>query len=284
MIKQRVIAYLQLMRWHRPKPLLLLLWPTLTALMLAAGGMPQAHLLMIFVAGVLVMRAAGCVINDYADRHYDGSVSRTAKRPLAAGTVSAWEAIFLTIFLCSIGLWLVLLLNAKAIILASIALLLAILYPFTKRFFAMPQVVLGLSWYLGIPMAYAAVTNTVPWQAWFFYLIVVLWTVVYDSMYAMADREEDSVIGLKSSAILFAGHDRLAIMLMQLLMLILLVTMGWACGLIWPYYMCLVFVAAHFTYQQKLLMARTNEHYIRGFINNTWVGFWIFFGVALSYF
>ena len=227
--------YLQLIRFDKPIGTLLLLWPTLCALWLAAEGMPEPKLLAIFLLGTFLTRSAGCIINDLADRHVDGAVQRTSNRPLVIGTVSEKEALTLFIVLMLLAFALVLFTNALTIQLSLVAVILASSYPFMKRYTHLPQVVLGAAFSWGIPMAFAAQTGALPPALWLLYCANLLWTVAYDTEYAMVDRDDDILIGVKSSAILFGRHDRLIVGLLQVLTLCTLWLTGQQFGLGWPY-------------------------------------------------
>ncbi len=224
--KERGLAYMQLARVDKPIGTLLLLWPTLWALWLAAGGLPNLWVLTVFVVGVFLMRSAGCVINDYADRNFDGHVKRTAGRPLPTGRVKPWEVLALFFVLALISFGLVLTMNPLTIGLSFVALLLAVSYPFMKRFISNPQLVLGMAFSWSIPMAYAAQADALPLVAWLLFFANLLWTVAYDTQYAMVDRDDDLKIGLKSSAILFGRYDKRIIGALQLSTLLLLLAVG----------------------------------------------------------
>lgn len=275
-------AYWQLMRMDRPIGSLLLLWPTLWALLLAAQGMPDLHVLIVFILGVFLMRSAGCVINDYADRHVDGHVKRTSQRPLPAGLVSAKEALLLFILLAVSAFLLVLTMNSLTISLSFIGILLAFIYPFMKRFTHLPQLVLGLAFSWSIPMAWAAQANALPNQVWVLFLINALWTVAYDTQYAMVDRDDDVKIGIKSTAILFGRWDKRIIGLLQLSTLGLLVALGQGLALGTSYYWSLLIVAGLFTYQHHLIRYRERMPCFQAFLNNNYVGMAITAGILLS--
>ena len=272
--------YVKLMRLDKPIGILLLLWPTLWALWLAAKGMPRGDLLVIFVLGVVVMRSAGCVINDFADRKIDGQVKRTQERPLATGAVSSREAIGLFICLCILAFGLVLMTDWLTIKLSIGGLLLAFSYPFMKRHTHLPQVVLGAAFAWGIPMAYAAQKGSLDKDMWLIYLAVVLWTVVYDTFYAMVDRDDDMKIGVKSTAILFGDQDRFITGTLQAMTLYTLVLVGQHAQLGKVYYLSLVVVAALFAYQQWLIRFRERSACFKAFLNNNWVGAAVFAGIA----
>lgn len=279
-IGQRVRLYWQLMRMHKPIGALLLLWPTLWSLWLAADGVPRWDVLVIFVLGVFVMRSAGCVINDFADRKVDGHVKRTRERPLVSGQVSGGEAIALFIGLCLLAFGLVLLTNPLTIQLSVGGVLLAFSYPFMKRYTHLPQVVLGAAFAWAIPMAFAAQSGALGVEVWLLYTAVVLWTVVYDTFYAMVDRDDDLRIGVKSTAILFGEQDRLMTGVLQALTLYALVMVGSRFELGTFYYLSLGVAAALFAYQQYLIRFRQREACFKAFMNNNWVGLAIFIGVV----
>jgi 4-hydroxybenzoate polyprenyltransferase len=280
---QRLPFYLKLMRFDRPIGTLLLLWPTWWALWLAAEGFPRWDLLLIFSAGVFLMRSAGCVINDYADRDFDGSVARTAQRPLATGAVDKREALLLFAVLCSAAFVLVLFTNRTTILLSLVAVALAALYPFMKRYTHLPQVVLGAAFGWGIPMAFAAQTGSVPGGAWLVFIANLLWTVVYDTFYAMVDRDDDLKIGIKSTAILFGDDDRLITGFLQVCVLVTLAFIGTRFHLGYWYFVALPFVAGLFCYQQWLIRQRQRDACFRAFLHNNWVGMVVFAGIALHY-
>jgi len=282
-LQQRAPLYLKLMRADKPIGTLLLLWPTLWALWLAAGGFPQWHLLIIFGVGVFLMRSAGCVINDVADRDFDGHVQRTAQRPLAAGLVSKREALILCIALCVLAFVLVLFTNRLTILLSFGALLIAGLYPFMKRFTHFPQLVLGAAFGWGIPMAFAAQTNSLPNGCWVLFIANLLWTVAYDTFYAMVDRDDDLKIGVKSTAILFGDDDRLITGALQASVIVALLLVGGQFKLGYWYYVSLIFASALFVYQQYLIRYRQREACFKAFLHNNWVGATIFAGIFLHY-
>jgi len=279
----KIRALLQLMRFDKPIGTLLLLWPTLCALWIAAQGVPETRLLFIFVLGTFLTRSAGCVINDIADRHMDGAVARTNARPLVTGAVSEKEALLLFTILMLLAFVLVLFTNTLTITLSFIAVLLAASYPFMKRFTHLPQVVLGAAFSWGIPMAFAAQSGELPAALWLFYLGNLLWTVAYDTQYAMVDREDDILIGIKSTAVLFAHHDRLAVAILQVLTLLALWVSGQQFGLGWPYEGALLVIAGLFLYHQFLMRQRDPTQCFKAFLHNNWVGLTLFAGVALHY-
>ncbi len=271
------------MRANKPIGSFLLLWPTLWALWLAGNGQPQASIVLVFVAGVFVMRSAGCVINDYADRHIDTEVARTRNRPIAAGLVQPREALILFVVLCGIALLLVLQLNALTIKLSLVAVILAASYPFMKRFTQLPQVYLGIAFGWSIPMAFAAQSGQLPATVWLLFLANICWTVAYDTMYAMVDREDDVKIGVKSTAILFGENDRLVIGLLQLITLALLVWAGQIFERGGFYYSGLLLASFFFLYQQWLIKDRDPARCLQAFLNNNWFGAVVFVGLALDY-
>lgn len=283
MLREKLSAYWRLMRMDRPIGTLLLLWPTLWALWLAAQGQPNWPVLLVFVLGVVVMRAAGCVINDYADRHFDGHVKRTAQRPLPSGDVRPSEARWLFVALVVLAFILVLTLNSLTIVLSLVALALAAVYPFMKRFTHLPQLVLGMAFGWSIPMAFAAQMNLLPLSCWLLLLANICWTVAYDTQYAMVDRDDDLRIGIKSTAILFGRFDKLIIGLLQLATLLLLVLVGVLSQLGSLYYWSLLACAALFVYQQQLLKERQRDACFQAFLNNNYVGMVLFCGIASSY-
>lgn len=283
MLREKLSAYWRLMRMDRPIGTLLLLWPTLWALWLAAQGQPNWPVLLVFVLGVVVMRAAGCVINDYADRHFDGHVKRTVNRPLPSGDVRPSEARWLFVALVALAFVLVLTLNSLTIVLSLVALALAAVYPFMKRFTHLPQLVLGVAFGWSIPMAFAAQMNLLPLSCWLLLLANICWTVAYDTQYAMVDRDDDLRIGIKSTAILFGRFDKLIIGLLQLATLLLLVLVGVLSQLGSLYYWSLLACAALFVYQQQLLKERERDACFQAFLNNNYVGMVLFCGIASSY-
>ncbi len=277
-------TYIRLMRADRPIGTLLLLWPTLWALWLAAEGFPRWDVLLIFCLGVFLMRSAGCVINDVADRRIDGHVARTRERPLATGTVSTREALLLFAGLCLLAFILVLFTNRLMLLLSLGGVVLAVCYPFMKRHTHLPQVVLGAAFAWGIPMAFAAQLNALPQEAWLVYLAALVWTVVYDTFYAMVDRDDDLRIGVKSTAILFGDQDRLITAGLQMLTLYALVLVGERFELGTSYYLSLVTTGGLFAYQQYLIRYRERDACFKAFLNNNWVGLVIFVGIVASYF
>ncbi|MBI5451101.1 MAG: 4-hydroxybenzoate octaprenyltransferase [Gammaproteobacteria bacterium] len=279
----RLWQYALLMRLHRPIGILLLLWPTWWALWIAAGGIPDTTVWLVFTLGVVVMRSAGCVINDYADRRFDPHISRTRDRPLASGQVTAREALRLFFVLCLLALLLVLTMSRQTVLLACGGLVLAIVYPFMKRYTHLPQLVLGAAFGWAIPMAFVAQTGQLPRLAWLLYLAVLLWTTAYDTMYGMVDRREDLKIGVKSTAILFGELDRLLIGMLQLLTLLVLVLIGRQIDAGGYYYGGLLLAGALALYQQWLIRDRQPAQCLRAFVNNNWFGAAVFAGLAMNY-
>ncbi|MCP3701293.1 MULTISPECIES: 4-hydroxybenzoate octaprenyltransferase [Aliivibrio] len=282
MTMSKAQAFWQLTRMNRPIGSLLLLWPTLWALFLAADGLPDWHVLVVFVLGVLFMRSAGCVINDFADRKVDGHVKRTANRPLPSGLVSSKEALTLFAVLVVCSFLLVLTMNTLTILLSGIGIVLAIAYPFMKRVTYLPQFVLGLAFSWAIPMAYAAESNQVPPEAWLLFVINALWTIAYDTQYAMVDRDDDLKIGIKSTAILFGRFDKLIIGLLQLSVLTLLIILGSQLALSSVYYWGVLAAAGFFVYQQWLIKGREREACFKAFLNNNYVGGLVFIAISMS--
>tara|TARA_B100000035_G_scaffold258060_1_gene228282 strand:+ start:988 stop:1806 length:819 start_codon:yes stop_codon:yes gene_type:complete len=271
------------MRLDKPVGTYLLLWPTLWALWLAAEGLPEWHLLFIFIAGVYLMRAAGCVINDYADRHIDGHVERTQQRPLATGQIDAKAALRLFASLCLLAFMLVLFTNTLTILLSFVGVALAALYPFMKRYTHWPQLVLGLAFSWAIPMAFSAQTGGVPMVAWLAYIAVVLMTIAYDTYYAMVDRNDDLLIGVKSTAVLFGQWDRHIIVFLQLGCLLLLTYMGQLMALGVFFYGGLVVMASLFVYQAIITRKRDRDACFKAFLNNHWASLAVWIGLVIEY-
>ncbi|MHB8535049.1 MAG: 4-hydroxybenzoate octaprenyltransferase [Sulfuricaulis sp.] len=275
--------YARLMRLHRPIGTLLLGWPTLWALWIAAQGRPDARVFIVFVLGVLLMRSAGCVINDYADRDFDPHVERTRDRPIAAGRVSPRAALVLFALLCLLAFALVLTLNRLTILLSFAGAFLAVTYPFLKRYTSLPQFYLGMAFGWGIPMAFAAQTGGVPLLAWTLFAANIAWAVAYDTAYAMVDRDDDLRVGVKSTAILFGKYDRRMVFVFHVLALILLGLTGAQGGLGLRYYAGLAGAFGFALYQQRLMRTRTREGCFRAFLNNNWFGAAVFAGLLLNY-
>lgn len=282
-VKQRLKQYYRLMRLDRPIGIYLLLWPTLWALWIAGTGSPDPLVLVVFVAGVVLMRSAGCVINDYADRDFDPHVERTRDRPIAAGRVTPREALALFAALCLTAFLLVLLMNRLTILLSLGGVVLAALYPFMKRYTHLPQVFLGAAFGWAVPMAFAAQTGAVPKVAWLLFVATVLWATAYDTMYGMVDRDDDVKIGVKSTAILFGEADRAIIAIIQLLMLLALLMVGQSAGLGGYYYFGLLLAVGLSLYQQYLIRERRPAACFKAFLNNNWLGAAVFTGIVLDY-
>lgn len=281
--EDRLREYALLMRLHRPIGIYLLLWPTLWALWLAGNGQPPRGVVLVFVLGVILMRSAGCVMNDIADRKFDPHVARTRDRPLAAGRVRLGEAAGLGIALCLLAFALVLTQNPLTVKLSFVGVALAISYPFMKRFHHFPQFHLGAAFGWGIPMAYAAVTDALPPVAWLLFLGNVLWSAIYDTQYAMVDREDDLRIGVKSTAILFGERDRRIIGYLQVALLVLLFAVGLLSGRGWIYYVGLFVAAWLGLYQQFLIRDRQPAECFKAFLNNNGFGLVIFCGLLLDF-
>lgn len=275
--------YIALTRLDRPIGIFLLLWPVLWALWFAAEGIPHLDILLIFVLGTVLTRSAGCAINDYADRHIDGEVARTRNRPLATGALTGKEALFAAAVLMLIAFGLVLLTNRLTITLSFGALALAALYPFTKRFTHWPQLFLGAAFAFAVPMAYAAQTGTVPVLGWILFLAAVLWAVAYDTLYAMTDREDDLRIGVKSTAILFAGKDILFTGIIQLTVLAIMFTVGLHKSRGDFYFTGLAAALLLVVYQLYLVRDRSPHRCMQAFLNNNYLGMAVFAGIALDY-
>jgi 4-hydroxybenzoate polyprenyltransferase len=278
-----IADYARLMRLDRPIGIWLLLWPTLWALWIAGRGRPDPRLFLIFVGGTLIMRSAGCVINDYADRSFDPHVERTKDRPMAAGRISTLEALLLFTVLCLIALLLALQLNRLTLLFAVGGVLLAVSYPFLKRFLSVPQLYLGVTFGWGIPMAFAAQLETVPRVAWLFLVANMLWVTAYDTIYAMVDREDDIAIGVRSTAILFGDSDRHIIAVLQIMALFSLYLAGHLIRMSSWYYAGLLAAAMFCVYQLWLIRARDREACFRAFLNNNYFGMSVFIGILLNY-
>jgi 4-hydroxybenzoate polyprenyltransferase len=282
-VTDRIKQYWLLARFDKPIGIFILLWPALWALWVASEGKPNSLVLLVFCLGVILMRAAGCVINDYADRDFDPFVERTKQRPIAAGNVRPKEALLVFVTLCLVAFGLVLLLNTFTILLSFIGAFLAASYPFIKRYTHLPQAYLGVAFGWAVPMAFAAQTNAIPLVAWLMYLAVMLWALVYDTMYAMVDKEDDLKIGVKSTAILFGNHDRQIIACLQLVILALLIVIGRLQVFGWLYYFGVFVAGVLFCYQQSLIFQRDKTNCFKAFLNNNWIGFAVFIGIALEY-
>ncbi len=282
-VAAKIPYYLALIRFDRPIGTYLLLWPTLWALWIAAEGTPDFKLLVIFSLGTFLMRSAGCAINDYADRHIDGQVKRTSNRPIVTGKISPRSALLFAAVLCILAFLLVLFTNQKTVLLSFAAAALAACYPFMKRYTHLPQIVLGAAFAWSIPMAFAAQQNAMPALLWLIYLAVLLWTTAYDTFYAMVDRDDDIIIGVKSTAILFGKQDRLITALLQLMMIVVMIMVGFQFNLGNWYFAGLAGAAVLFAYQQYLIRYRDRDDCLKAFLNNQWVGAIIFAGIFLHY-
>lgn len=282
-IKQQLPDYARLMRLDKPIGILLLLWPTLWALWVAAEGLPSLSNLIIFVLGVILMRSAGCVINDYADRDFDLHVRRTKDRPLTSGRVTTKEALSLFIVLVLTSFILVLFTNTETIYMSFGGVFLAALYPFMKRFTYFPQVFLGAAFGWAVPMAFTAETGTVSESTWLLYVATLLWTIAYDTQYAMVDREDDLNVGIKSTAILFGEMDNIAIISLQALALVtlLLAANQLSAGIF--FYLGIIVAGGLFAYQYTLTQHRNTEMCFKAFLNNHWVGASVFLGILVDY-
>jgi 4-hydroxybenzoate polyprenyltransferase len=282
-LSERLELYEKLMRLDKPIGILLLIWPTLWGLWFASNGHPVWMIVWIFVLGTVLMRSAGCVVNDYADRDFDPYVARTKDRPLAAGRISGKEALLLAAFLALLAFLLILPLNTLVLVLSVPALLLAVSYPYTKRFFAIPQAYLGIAFGFGIPMAYAALQGEVPVQAWLLLLANIFWSIAYDTEYAMVDRADDLKIGIKTSAITFGRYDVVAIMVCYGAALGLLALVGWQYQRGLAYYLGLVVAAGIAIYHYGLIRSREPSQCFRAFLHNHWLGLAVFIGLVLDY-
>lgn len=283
-LSERLHQYWLLARFDKPIGILILLWPTLWALWIAAEGQPDGWVLSVFVSGVVLMRAAGCVINDYADRDFDPHVDRCKLRPIAAGKVAPKEALIVFAVLCLTAFALVLTMNAYTIGLSFIGAFLAASYPFMKRFTHLPQAYLGAAFGFAVPMAFAAQTNTIPLVGWLLYLAVLLWALVYDTMYAMVDIDDDLKIGVKSTAILFGQRVREITAGLQVVILGILLTVGQMQQLSWPFYAGLTIASCLAIYQQTLIFHFHKPNCFKAFLNNNWFGLAVFAGLFVAYF
>ena len=283
-ILQKLKLYAQLVRLDKPIGIYLLLWPTLWALAIAGEGSPDGWVLFVFVCGVVLMRSAGCAINDYADRNIDCHVARTCDRPLTSGKISSKEALLVFAVLAGIAFLLVLTLNRYTIYLSLGGIVLAATYPFMKRYHYLPQVHLGAAFGWAVPMAYAAQTGSVNRITWLLYIATVLWTVAYDTMYAMVDREDDLKVGAKSTAILFGDADRVIIGILQFLFIATLWLVGQDLGFSAIYFAALIFAALLLAYEQAMIFYRIPEFCFQAFLHNHWVGTVVFFGIMGHYY
>ncbi|WP_070962934.1 4-hydroxybenzoate octaprenyltransferase [Vibrio sonorensis] len=279
----KVEAFWQLTRMNKPIGWLLLLWPTLWALLLAAQGIPDLKVTLVFIAGVILMRSAGCVINDFADRKVDGHVKRTNQRPIPSGRVTPKEAIALFLILAVVSFALVLSMNTLTVQLSLVGIVLAFIYPFMKRFTHLPQLFLGLAFSWSIPMAWAAQANELASAVWFVFVINVLWTIAYDTMYAMVDRDDDLKVGVKSTAILFGRNDKLIIGLLQFVTLAMFIGLGQWYQLGAAFYWSVLVAAALFVFQQHLIRHRERPNCFQAFLNNNYVGMAITLGLFITY-
>ena len=282
-LTQRLDAYERLVRLDKPIGALLLLWPTLWAVWLASGGRPHLGIVLIFILGTLLMRSAGCAINDYADREFDPHVERTRARPLAAGEITPREALVVAGVLAAAAFALVLFLNRFAILLSFLGLAIAVAYPFTKRFFALPQAMLGVAFGFGIPMAYAALQDRLPLECWMLFAANFFYAFAYDTEYAMVDRDDDARIGIHTSALTLGRWDVPAVMACYAMMLALLAAVGYVAGLAWPFYAGLAAAAAMMVHHWRLIRDRSREGAFRAFMHNNWVGAAVFAGIWFGY-
>jgi 4-hydroxybenzoate polyprenyltransferase len=282
-LTERLHLYIQLTRLHRPIGILLLLWPTLWAVWIASEGRPSWLIVLIFTLGTVLMRSSGCAVNDYADRHYDRHVKRTKDRPLTSGKISEREALWVAVVLALISFALILPLNPLTWLMSFPALFLAVSYPFTKRFFAIPQAYLGIAFGFGIPMAFAATLSTVPPVAWVMLLANIFWAVAYDTEYAMVDRDDDIHLGIHSSALFFGKYDVLAVMICYAITLLLLAIAGLMAGLGIAYFTGLIVAEGITFYHYKLIMNRNRDKCFAAFLHNSWFGAAVFAGVVANY-
>jgi 4-hydroxybenzoate polyprenyltransferase len=279
---KRINAYERLIRLDKPVGALLLLWPTLWAVWIASNGRPAIDILLIFVVGTFLMRSAGCAMNDWADRDFDGRVARTRERPLAAGEIAPREALILAAVLAALAFCFVLFLNRFAILLSFAALAIACAYPFAKRFVPLPQLGLSIAFSFGIPMAFAAIRNVLPWECWALFAANACYAFAYDTEYAMVDRDDDLKVGIHTSAITLGRHDVAAVMASYALMLAFLAWIGIALPLGWPFFAGLAVAAAMMLYHFTLIRGRSRDGCFRAFRHNNWVGLSIFAGIVLS--
>jgi 4-hydroxybenzoate polyprenyltransferase len=279
----KLYAYWRLMRADKPIGIYLLLWPCIWALWIASRGFPDLHILVVFVLGVVVMRSAGCVINDYADRKVDGLVERSSTRPLVTGEVTEKEALSLFILLLFFALILVLTLTWQTVLMSVGGLILATIYPFMKRYTQLPQVILGAAFGWSIPMVFVATGQPLNWMVWALYFANLTWTVAYDTQYAMVDKSDDIKVGVKSTAILFGQYDKLIIMLLQILSLLLFTTVALWLDLSWPFYLALAISIGLFLYQQRLIKDRDRSLCFKAFLHNHYVGLVFALGIIGHY-
>ncbi len=281
-IARRLDAYERLIRLDKPIGTALLLWPTLWAVWLAADGNPRLDIVIIFIVGTLLMRSAGCALNDYADRRFDPHVERTRSRPLAAGEIQPREALAVAAVLAAAAFALVLFLNRLAILLSFVGLAIAALYPYTKRFFALPQAVLGIAFGFGIPMAYAAIQQGLPLECWVLFAANFFYSFAYDTEYAMVDRDDDARIGIRTSALTLGRWDVPAVMASYGLMLAALTAVGYVHRLAWPYHAGLAAAGAMMIYHWRLIRSRSREGAFQAFRHNNWVGAVVFVGIVFG--
>jgi len=279
-VRDRLDAYEQLVRLDKPIGILLLVWPTLWALWIAGRGEPNWLVVWLFMLGAVLMRSAGCAVNDFADRRFDAEVKRTRDRPIARGAIRPWEALAVAAILALAAFGLVVQFNDRTVYLSFAALGIAVIYPFLKRFFWMPQAWLGVAFGFGIPMAFAAQLDAVPPVAWAMLLANIFWTIAYDTEYAMVDRDDDVRIGIRTSAILFGRFDVVAVMAFYVLFLATMVAIGQYLRFGWPYFAGLAAAAAIAVYHYFLIRARTREGCFKAFLHNNWLGFAIFAGIV----
>jgi 4-hydroxybenzoate polyprenyltransferase len=282
-LTKRLSLYIQLTRLNRPIGILLLLWPTSWAVWIADKGHPAFHLVFIFTLGTVLMRSAGCVINDYADREIDKHVKRTQDRPLTSGKISKSEALWLAVGLALAAFLLILPLNNLTLLLSIPAVFLAASYPFTKRFFAIPQAYLGIAFGFGIPMAFAATIGSVPPVAWVLLLANVFWCIAYDTEYAMVDRDDDVKLGIHSSALWFGKHDVFAVMACYEIALVLLAVAGLMASLGMAYYLGLMVAEGIALYHYSLIKNRNRDDCFKAFLHNNWFGAVVFLGLVVDY-
>jgi 4-hydroxybenzoate polyprenyltransferase len=284
LVEKKLRLYGELIRFEKPIGVYLLLWPTLWALAIAGEGSPDLWVLFVFVTGVFLMRSSGCAINDYADREIDRHVARTKDRPLTSGRISEKEVLLVFVGLSLLAFSLVLTLNRFTILLSIVGILLAASYPFMKRFHYLPQVHLGAAFGWAVPMVFAAQTDSLPKQAWLLYVAAIIWAVAYDTMYSMADREDDIKIGIKSTAILFGEYDRAMIGLFQILFILALGLIGRELGFTAIYFYALGFAVVLLIYEQFMIVYRVPEKCFQAFLHNHWVGAIVFFGIIGHYY
>jgi 4-hydroxybenzoate polyprenyltransferase len=281
---KRIKPFIALIRLDKPIGILLLLWPTLWALWIAGHGQPSLKIVVIFILGTFFMRSAGCVVNDFADKKYDKDVTRTQTRPLASGTLKSRHAVWVFLTLIGCSFLLVSQTNKLTLILAVIGVFLASTYPYAKRFTYLPQVHLGIAFGWAIPMSFAAQISALPRECWTIFIVTIIWALIYDTEYAMVDRDDDLKIGVKSTAILFGEDDRLIIGLLQILMIFGLFMVGNAASLHWQFYLSIAITVLIFCNQQLQLKERTRNAYFKAFRSNNYVGFAIFIGISASYY